>query len=342
VAGFALNRAAALHAGIIGVGYMGHLHLRAYEDAGVPVIAVADSNRSALQSVREGVQCCSDYRKLLESDIEIVSICLPTTLHCPVALDALAAGKHVLIEKPIAASSADAELMMAAARAADRRLFVGMTHRFYPEVLSAKRLVDSGAIGDIVFIRDCIFEYFGLVNAPAWYLQSDLAGGGTVLSSGIHLVDRVLWFMGETPQCVSGYTSSRMFGTEVEDAADMTLGFASGRYANIAFALLPEPHPLVCDLEVFGTRGSVVVHTWNGYEHRSAAGVRSQSTYADETHAEKVLAAVRAEVNEFCSAIVESREPQPTAQESTESVRVIEAFYRIAQARCRETDLSTP
>jgi hypothetical protein len=55
-----------------------------------------------------------------------------------------------------------------------------------------------------------------------------------------------------------------------------------------------------------------------------------------------VLAAVRAEVNEFCSAIVESREPQPTAQESTESVRVIEAFYRIAQARCRETDLSTP
>jgi predicted dehydrogenase len=331
VAGIALNRPTALRAGIIGSGYMGRLHLRAYEHAGIQVLAAADPSEAALQSVPEGVERCLDYRKLLEADIDLVSICLPTALHCPVALDALAAGKHVFVEKPIAASSADADLMMAAARRADRQLFVGMTHRFYPEVLGGKSVVDSGGIGEVVFIRDCIFEYFGLVNAPSWYLRRDLAGGGTVLSSGVHLVDRVLWFMGETPLSVAGCMSSTMFGTEVEDTADMTLGFPSGRFANIAFALLPVPHPLVCDLEIIGTRGSVVVHTWNGYEHRSAAGVQSHSTYTDESHRDKVLAAVRAEVNEFRSAIVEGRDPRPTAEESTRSVRIIEAFYRAVQ-----------
>lgn len=329
---FALSTPAALRAGVIGFGYMGRLHARAYEQAGIPVTAISETQAAAMESAPAGARRYADHRELLAGDIDLVSICLPTALHCPVALDAFAAGKHVLVEKPIAVNSAEAGRMIAAARSAGKRLFVGMTHRFYPEVREAKLLVDSGAIGDIVFLRDCIFEYFGLVNAPAWYLSRELAGGGTVLSSGIHLVDRVLWFLGETPCAVSGGASAAMLHREVEDCAQMSLSFPSGRRAQISFALLAEPHPLVCDLEVIGTRGSVVVHTWSGYEHRSAAGVKRRDSYTGESHPEKVLKAVRAEIEEFRAAIEEGREPSPSAEESTQAVRVIEEFYRSLSA----------
>ncbi|HEY1241411.1 MAG TPA: Gfo/Idh/MocA family oxidoreductase [Bryobacteraceae bacterium] len=321
----------ALRAGVIGCGYMGQLHLRAYEDRGVRVTAIADTRPSVMETAPAQVRRFENYRDLLREDIDVVSICLPTNLHLPVTVEALAAAKHVLLEKPIAASVDDAERMIAFAHAARRRLFVGMTHRFYPEVLAAKALVDSGAIGDIVLIRDSILEYFGLVNAPPWFLEKQSAGGGTVLSSGIHLVDRVLWFLGEQPASVSGSRSNFMFGQELEDAAQMSLEFASGRSAQITFALLPEPHPLVCDLEVIGTRGSIVVRTWRGYELRACGRVERHDIYRAEPHPQKVLVGLRAEVDEFCAAIREGRVPRPSAEESTRALAVVESFYRAAK-----------
>jgi predicted dehydrogenase len=206
-----------------------------------------------------------------------------------------------------------------------------MTHRFYPEILEAKRMVEDGSIGEIVMIRDCILEHFGFVNSPGWYLQPALAGGGTVLSSGVHLVDRVLWFLDEMAVSVSGFANNRFLNQQVEDSAQMTLGFQSGRSAQITFGLTPEPHPLVCDLELIGTRGSIVVHTWNGYDVRSGTGTRQHTLYTSETHREKVLVGVSGEVRELCAAIAEGRRPRPSMEESTRPVRVIEAFYRAAR-----------
>jgi predicted dehydrogenase len=221
--------------------------------------------------------------------------------------------------------------MTAAEKQSGRHLLVGMTHRFYPEILEAKRLVDDGSIGEVLMARDCILEHFGFINSPRWYLQKELAGGGTVLSSGVHLVDRVLWFLGEMPVFVSGFASDRFFRQRVEDSAQMSLGFPGGCSAQITFGLLPEPHPLVCDLELIGTRGSIVVHTWRGYEVRSAAGTRQHVTYTTETHPEKVLVGVSAEVRELCAAIAEGRPPRPSPEESTRPIRVIDAFYRAAK-----------
>src|SRR5580704_7856399 len=242
---------------------MGRLHLEAYQENGVRVAGVAAPQPAIADTVPAGIRRFADYRDLLGSDIDIVSICTPTGLHCEQTVAALAAGKHVL---------------------------VGMTHRFYPEILEAKRIVEDGGIGEILMIRDCILEHFGFINSPRWYLQPELAGGGTVLSSGVHLVDRVLWFLGEMPSSISGFASHRLFNRQVEDSAQLTLGFKSGRSAQITFGLLPEPHPLVCDLELIGTRGSIVVHTWSGYELRSGAGTRQHAVYTSETHREKVLA----------------------------------------------------
>ena len=321
-----------LRVGVIGFGYTGRLHLRAWSaTTGVEAVAIAETRPVPQGERPEGPSWHRDYADLLARDLDAVSVCLPTALHCAVVEQALAAGKHVLVEKPIATTVADAETMMRAAKRAGKTLFVGMTHRFYPEVLEAKRLFDEGAIGKLVMIRDSILEHFGFLDAPAWYLDRDVAGGGVVLSSGIHMVDRTLWFAGEEPTAVSGAVGNAYFGREVEDSGQMSLRFASGLSAEITFGFLAEPHPLVCDLELIGTKGSIVVRTWQGYELRTAAGVRRHATYDSEPHVEKVLVGLQGEFAEFRDAILQSREPQPSTAESTRALRVIQAFYEAAR-----------
>jgi len=325
-----------LRAAVIGFGYAGQLHLRAYQQTGIAVEAVAETNPDLLGKIPRPVKRFADYRELLNRDIDLVSVCVPTNLHRSVCLAAINAGKHVLLEKPIAATIAQAEEMIQCARQRGKHLFVGMTHRFYPEIKAAKRLVEDGAIGEVIMIRDSILEHFGFLNSPGWYLKREVAGGGTVLSSGIHLVDRVIWFANELPVSVSGFTSNAIWRLSIEDSAQMSLGFSSGKCAQLSFGMLSEPHPLVCDLEVIGTRGSLLVHTWKGYESRSAAGTTYHEVYKSEPHADKVLVGLRAEIEEMRSAIMESREPQTAVEESTRALRVICAFYRAAESGTTE------
>ena len=106
-----------------------------------------------------------------------------------------------------------------------------------------KARLDQGEFGEVVMIRDCILESMGFLGGPAWYRDPGAAGGGTVLSSGIHLVDRVMWFAGRRPTAVSGFTSNALLGGPLEDAAQMSLGFGANCSAQITFGWLAEPHP---------------------------------------------------------------------------------------------------
>ncbi|MFN7996509.1 MAG: Gfo/Idh/MocA family oxidoreductase [Bryobacteraceae bacterium] len=325
------GRTAPLRAGVIGYGYTGKIHAQGYSaQTGVLLTAIADANQENLKDLPSGVRTFATHQELLGADVDAVSICLPTHLHYPAALDAFAAGKHVLVEKPIATNLNEARGMLAAAKAAGRVLYVGMTHRFYPELREAKKLVDDGAIGRIVACTDCALEHLGFLNVPRWYLQKKYAGGGPALTSGIHLVDRLRWFTGDDVSTVAGSTANLYFGCDVEDAGQMLLRFRKGVSAQITVAFMSEPHPLVCDLQVIGTKGSITVHTWRGYELWNAGGHREKIFYTDEPHRHKVLAGVRGEIAEFCAAITEDRDPWPTAEESARSLEIVMAFYDAA------------
>jgi predicted dehydrogenase len=318
-----------LRVGILGFGYTGRLHLQAWQQSpAAKVIGIADHSPAARALAPPAIPVLASCSELLALRPDAVSICLPTACHHAATLEALASGAHVLLEKPIAATVDHACEMILAAAAARRTLFVGMTHRFYPEVLAARRLVDEGAIGEIVLFRDCVLEHFGFIDAPRWYLDPAIAGGGTLLTSGIHLIDRVIWFAGEMPVSVIASGGNRFLHQAVEDAAQIFLSFPSGRSAQLSLGLLAEPHPLVCDLELIGTRGSILVHTWRGYELRTARGTERHDVYSDERHTDKVLVGVRGEVDEFCSAVQEGRQPRPGVEESTRALRVVHAAYR--------------
>jgi len=321
-----------LRVGVIGYGYTGKIHAQAWlAESGARLTAVADAQSDRLSGLPPGVRAYANHEDLLRSEVDAVSVCLPTYLHCKAASDALACGKHVLVEKPIAVNVGEAQCMLRAARAAGRVLYVGMTHRFYPELQEAKKLIDDGAIGDIVACTDCALEHLGFLDLPPWYLQRRFAGGGAALTSGIHLIDRLRWFTGDEVTSVAGSAANPYFGSDVEDAAQMFLRFQRGVSAEITLAFMRESHPLVCDLRIIGSRGTIVVHTWRGYELWNAKGHQEKILYTDEPHVTKVQVGIGGEIAEFCSSIATGRQPWPSAEESTRALAIVMAFYRAAE-----------
>ena len=274
------------------------------------------------------------YLDLLVSDIDAVSSCLPTHLHCQIAIEALQRGKHVLVEKPIAVNLEEAHRMLDAAKTCGRTLYVGMTHRFYPELREAKKLIDDGDIGSIVACNDCALETLGFLDLPPWYLERKYAGGGAALTSGIHLVDRLRWFTGDEVNDVAGVAGNPYFGADVEDTGQIFLRFRSGISAQITLVFMREPHPLVCDLQVIGTRGSITVHTWRGYEMSNESGRRERIVYTGEAHRDKVQVGIAGEIDEFCASIAEGRLGAMALRllESTRALEVIMAYYRAASS----------
>ena len=143
-----------INVGVVGVGAMGENHVRVYhkmEEANL--VAVSDVSERALKKIEKkyGAKGFTEYSDLLENpEIEVVSVCVPTTFHHAVVMEAIKNGKHVLVEKPIAFTVQEAEEMIAAAKEAVVMLATGHVERFNPAVQKAKELIDDGVIGDVV------------------------------------------------------------------------------------------------------------------------------------------------------------------------------------------------
>jgi UDP-N-acetylglucosamine 3-dehydrogenase len=314
--------------GIIGYGGIGRLHARALMN--VPVMkltAVAETRSALLDGLDPAIQRVSDYRDMLQMDIDAVIVCSPTSFHASTCLDALSCGKHVLVEKPMATTVEQGRSMCDRAREARRVLMVGMTHRFYPEMREAKHLVDEGAIGEVLMCSDTIIEPLGSQVLPGWYMDKAMAGGGVAMSDGIHLIDRLRWFTGLEARRVMGSVGNKYFASPVEDTAHMFLWFDHDITAHLTMAFMKATHPLVCSLQLVGTKGSIIVHTWQGYTLHGLQGTEHKVVYQNEPHAYKVQVGLEAEISEFANAIMENRSAVPTPEDSLKALEIVAAFY---------------
>jgi phthalate 4,5-cis-dihydrodiol dehydrogenase len=207
---------APLGVGIIGTGRVAASHAAACGRVdGVALRAVADIAPDRLQAFlarlaerRDGqtrpadeappVAAHTDYARLLaQPDVDLVVVTLPHRLHAQVTVDALAAGKHVLVEKPMAMTLDECDRMIAAARAGERVLAVGLTHHFHPVPSAAKDLLDSGRFGRITWATEVLYAQRRLGGSPDW-LFDRREGGGQLLGNGVHFVDRLCWTIGST------------------------------------------------------------------------------------------------------------------------------------------------
>jgi predicted dehydrogenase len=167
---------------------------------------------------------------LAAEKLDVVSVCSPNRFHAEHAIAALAAGAHVLLEKPAATSMKEIAAIKAAVKRSGRVLVVGFSHRFHRGNIKAKQLIEDGAIGEPYMIR-IRFAHSGPYKGWAksdWFYSPALAGGGVLLDMGIHAIDQALW-LGGPVRSVQAMTATLRKKIEVDDNALLLLEFANGK-----------------------------------------------------------------------------------------------------------------
>jgi predicted dehydrogenase len=277
----------ALGIGMVGYAFMGAAHSRAWATVGqafdVPlrprmnVLAGRDEAATRAAARRYGWRHVeTDWRALIErDDVELVDICTPGDTHAEIAIAALQAGKHVLCEKPLANTLAEAEKMTAAAgRAAGNgvRAMVGFNYRRVPAIALARRLIEQGRIGPLRHVRAAYLQdWLADVSVPlTWRLQAERAGSGALGDIGAHIVDLAQYLAGEHLAGVSGLTNT--FTTErpvsargdaelgpvtVDDAATFTGRLASGAVASFEATRVAAGRKNALTVELYGELGSL-------------------------------------------------------------------------------------
>lgn len=232
---------------VIGLG-MGRGHAHTFmedQDATLAAVVDVDSDRLAAFEPELGKDALfTDYRDMLKQvEPDLVMIALPNHLHQTVTLDALKAGAHVLCEKPMAMSVAEAETMHAAAESCGRRLGINFSQRFSPAHRALKNITDRGALGDIYHAYCSWTRRDNIPRFGGWFGQKALSGGGPLIDLGVHRIDLCMWLMGHPKVVsVSGVTHDRIGvprGKQQDKAFDVE-DFATGliRFENGASLLV--------------------------------------------------------------------------------------------------------
>nr|WP_145490978.1 MULTISPECIES: Gfo/Idh/MocA family oxidoreductase [Streptomyces] len=346
-----------LRFGVIGCGVIGGLHARVLnsyaplaERARLVAVASPSPERAHRLAEETGSEA-TDIAALIErSDIDVISVCTPSGLHAELGLRALAAGKHVVVEKPIDVSARAADQLIAGARQAGRALAVISQRRFDPASRTLRSALDAGEFGTLTS---------GLVEVPLWRGQSyydsggwrgsrALDGGGALLNQGVHAVDLVQWLMGPVVEVAAHTALKGHRGIEVEDVVTASLRHASGALTSLLATTAAYPGRTT-RLTVHGDRGSAVIDndelTWfhaagpqddtsaygaygagnQAAEHRPAAPAeqRDASGLLPSPHGDQLL--------DFCDAIAEGRTPAVDGEEGRRALLTVLAVYEAAR-----------
>lgn len=200
---------------VVGAGAIGLNHIENFQkhpEARVVVVAETNAQRGREAVERFNVpELVSDYRDLLgRSDIDVISIALPNFLHASVSIESLNAGKHVMLDKPLATNARDAARVLATAKKNRRKFMVGQNQRFSREAQTVKKLVLDGKLGEVYHARAQWLRRSGIPRIGSWFTQTEFAGGGCTYDIGVHVLDLALHLMGEfDAAAVSGQTYAK-------------------------------------------------------------------------------------------------------------------------------------
>jgi predicted dehydrogenase len=321
--------------GIIGYGYTGQQHARGLRSiSGTHLAAIAENDASRTAGVNAKVY--RDYRDLLrDSSIKAVTVCLPHFLHEQVTADALNAGKHVLVEKPLAINVEAGERLCRLARQVSRVLMVEMTHRFLPPVMEARQMVQAGRLGKVVAVTETLFENIGLFGSlPAWMLSREKAGGGVGLTSGIHLLDHVAWIAGQPLSLRAAWFGFSQALGDIEDTAAFFLTSNDGTPVQLTLGWRAQGKNLEGGLSCHGTQGTLHVDCWGGWRLETGNECQQRSCFDEGTSvAERALVGMTSALREFVAAIRADRHPDPAPEESLVSQRLVEQACRLAKGQ---------
>lgn len=298
------------------------------------VVASASGEKARALAERYGCEAATGWQEVVaRADVDAVVICTPPHLHAEVALAAIEFSKHVLCEKPLARTVAEAERMVAAAAAHGALLWCGFNHRYHPALRQLHRWVDAGEIGEVMFVR-CRYGHCGRPGYEAdWRSQTELVGGGHLMEHGIHTLDLVRPFLGEVNEVMAFCETYFWPIAPLEDNAFLLLR-GGGRVASLHASLTQWRN--LFSFEVFGREGYAAVEGLGGSYgvERAVLGRRDFAAPFSETAIEfrGPDCSWHEEWRNFRAAAAASPPTAASARDGLEAMRLVFAAYESARA----------
>jgi predicted dehydrogenase len=340
--------------GLIGCGGIANnAHLPALKklaDEGlVRIVAVCDIVEERAKEAAEkygASHVFTDYREMLKlTDLDAVDVCTPNYMHNPPVVDAFAAGKHVICEKPIGRNAVEGQEMVDAARKAGKKLQIALNVRFNSGPQAVKRFIDDGKLGDIYYARAHALRRRGI---PGWgvFTQKDKQGGGPLIDIGVHILDLTLWLMGyPKPVSVTGMTYAKFGPREgvlgllgqwdpktftVEDFAVGFVRFENGATLTLESSFAANLEQDQFQTSVFGTEGGVLLDPFNNAHTkllREESGALTDTSLAFLPN----LNSYEEELRGFVKAVADDTPVPVSGEQGLMVTRILDGIYESAE-----------
>lgn len=329
---------AKLTVAVVGCGLMGQRRATvAAAHARCSVRAVVDVNRQAAQTLAAELGCAAltDWRAAVDDPaVHVIVVATPNRFAEEVTVAALAAGKHVLAEKPMGRSLAEAERMAAAAEVSGQVLKIGFNHRYHPALEQMHDAFTKGRIGRLIHLR----ARYGHGGRPGyereWRGNAELAGGGELLDQGVHVLDLMHWFAGPPARAVAFMQTAVWPVAPLEDGAFAMLAYPGGPAAHLHTSWTQWKN--LFSFEVHGELGSLTAEGLGGSygTERLITAIRRReggAPHLEEVAFEGPDASWRHEWDDFVGALEGGRMRSGTPVDSVAVMRVLDALYRSAR-----------
>jgi predicted dehydrogenase len=325
---------------MVGVGLISWFHENAYDQAGnlakIAAVCDIDVERAKQRAERWGASVYGDYRDLLADDgVDAVDLTVPHHLHHEMAHAALSAGKHVLVEKPLAATAAEAEDLVTTARGNGVTLALAENTRFMEAYLAVERLLRTDGLGAIRLVRTFIAgsEVARLRDRSNWKGRKGQTRGGAILDAGAHSFYLLRWLFGGVAT-VGASAAQLVAESEVEDHAIVSGRLVNGGLYSTEYTFTAEM-PWTERLEVYGSEGSVLVDQLAdppAIHYRGAGDLEGVSLDARRDVALWKFHSVASGVRDFVEALAAGRAPTVDPMDGVYALRVAERAYESAAA----------
>ena len=318
--------------GIVGCGLIGQKRARALGQSG-RLVACADLNVARAESLARtcGGKVFRDWRELVwSSSVDVVIV---STLHdslAEISCTAAEAGKHVLVEKPAARNAAELDSVMKAAAKHGVKVRVGFNHRYHRSLLKAKELLDSGVLGELMFLRARYGHGARVGYDKEWRTDPALSGGGELIDQGPHLIDLTRWVLGEITE-VQGFAHTYFWDMPVDDNGFMLLKTAKKQAAFLHVSCTEWKN--LFSMEIYGKHGKLDLSGLGG-----SYGVEKITWYRmlpemgppEATSWEYPMGdnSWAVEIAEFFEDIRLGREPSAGLPDAQAALKVVESIYR--------------
>ncbi len=320
---------------IVGAGAIGTVHARLIDALDDELLAVVDSDLDRARQLADQY-CARAFADAASAyaEVDAVSICLPSALHATAAIEALYAGKHVLVEKPVDITLAAADRLIAAQRETGLTVSVVSQRRFQEPARQIKHAIESGGLGRITsgIVESAFYRPQSYYNGDSWRGTLAVDGGGALMNQGIHALDLLVWMLGRPTQ-VSAQTGQLAHeDIEVEDVAAATITFESGAIGLLLASTAAYPGRPV-RLSIHGDRGTAIMDddrllslTAEGESERSevSSGVGSDSWGP-------VQLAHLAQYRDFVEAVTDGRAPAVGLSDGRRALGTVLAVYESAR-----------